>query len=43
MRKEVAVNVGIGRWGEGVFAMLKHGMGVGGGESTQLGAEIKED
>ena len=41
--KEVAVSVGISRWGEGVFPMLKHGTGVGGGELTQLGVKIKED
>ena len=43
MRKEVTVGVGIGGRGEGVFPMLKHGAGVGGGEPTQLGAKIKED
>ena len=41
--EEVMVKVGIGGWGECVLAMLKHGVGVGGGEATQLGAEIKED
>ena len=41
--EEVAVSINGGRWGEGVLALLKHGMGIGRGKAAQLGPEIKED
>ena len=42
-RKEVAVSIDGGRRGEGVLAMLKHGVGVGRSEATRFGVEVKED
>ena len=42
-REQVSVGVDISQWGEGVFTMFKHVLGVMGGESACLGAQVKED
>ena len=37
------VGIGFSRWGEGVLAMVEHGLGVCRGEAAQLHPEIEED
>ena len=41
--EKVSVGVGVGRRGEGVLAVLEHGMRVVGSEVARLGAEVKKD
>ena len=42
-REQVLVSVDIGQGGEGVFPMLEHVLGVAGGESACLRAQVEED
>ena len=41
--EKVFVSVGIHGWGEGVLAMVEHGMRVVGSEAARLGAEVEEE
>ena len=41
--EEVMVSIVVSRWGEGVLAMFKHGLGIGRGEVAWLSVEIEED
>ena len=43
MWKEVLISIGFHGWGEGVLAMVEHGLGVCRGGAAWLHLEIKED
>ena len=41
--EKVSVSIGVGRWGEGVLAVVEHGTRVVGSEAARLGAEVEKD